>query len=61
MLKKVQMLLNRAIRDDNMESLKENGLWGPKTFARLVYYQRKFVHLSHADAVVDRHGPTFRR
>ncbi|AMH18789.1 flagellar biosynthesis protein FlgJ [Hafnia paralvei] len=60
-VKKIQILLNRAIRDDNIESLKEDGLWGPKTFARLVYFQKKFVHLSHADAVVNRYGPTFRR
>lgn len=33
-VKKIQMLLNRAIRDDKMESLKEDGLWGPKTFSR---------------------------
>ncbi|MFH5071318.1 glycoside hydrolase family 73 protein [Enterobacter cloacae complex sp. 2024EL-00215] len=60
-VRKIQMLLNRSIRDDNIESLKEDGLWGPKTFARLVYFQEKFVHLSHADAVVNRYGPTFRR
>ncbi|EMV7406912.1 TPA: glucosaminidase domain-containing protein [Enterobacter soli] len=60
-VKKVQMLLNRAIRDDNIESLKEDGLWGPKTFARLVYFQKQYVHLSHPDAVVNRYGPTFKR
>lgn len=60
-VKKVQMLLNRAIRDDNIEYLKEDGLWGPKTFARLVYFQKQYVHLSHPDAVVNRYGPTFRR
>ncbi|WP_448886402.1 glucosaminidase domain-containing protein [Citrobacter telavivensis] len=60
-VKKVQILLNRAIRDNNIESLKEDGLWGPKTSARLVYFQKNFVHLSHVDAVVNRHGPTFRR
>ena len=26
-----------------------------------MYYQKKFVNLSHADSVVDRHGPTFRK
>lgn len=60
-VKKIQVLLNRAIRDDNFESLKEDGLWGPKTFARLLYFQKNIVHLSHADAVVNLHGPTFRR
>ncbi|EOI5885938.1 MULTISPECIES: glucosaminidase domain-containing protein [Citrobacter] len=44
-----------------MESLKEDGLWGPKTFSRLVYFQTNFVHLPHADAIVNLHGPTFRR
>ncbi|EOY5095381.1 glycoside hydrolase family 73 protein [Citrobacter amalonaticus] len=60
-VKKIQMLLNRAIRDDKIESLKEDGLWGPKTFSRLVYFQTNFVHLPHADAIVNLHGPTFRR
>lgn len=60
-VKKIQMLLNRAIRDDNIESLKEDGLWGPKTFARLVYFQKNVVHLSHVDAIVNLHGPSFRR
>lgn len=60
-VKKIQMLLNRAIRDDKMESLKEDGLWGPKTFSRLIYFQTKFVHLPHVDAIVNVHGPTFKR
>ncbi|EBY0373017.1 flagellar biosynthesis protein FlgJ [Salmonella enterica subsp. enterica serovar Toulon] len=60
-VRKIQMLLNRAIRDDKIESLKEDGLWGPKTSARLVYFQTNFVRLSHADAIVNLHGPTFRR
>lgn len=60
-VKKIQVLLNRAIRDDNLESLKEDGLWGPKTFARLVYFQKNVVHLAHVDAVVNLNGPTFRR
>ena len=60
-VKKIQILLNRAIRDDNIESLKEDGIWGPKTFARVVYFQKNVVRLSFADAIVNIHGPTFRR
>lgn len=60
-VKKVQKLLNRAIRAEDIISLKEDGIWGPKTLARVVYFQNNFVRLAHADAIVDIHGPTFRR
>lgn len=58
-VKKIQILLNRATRDDNIETLKEDGVWGPKTCARLVMFQRKYLHFSYPDAIVNRHGPTF--
>lgn len=58
-VRKIQILLNRATREDNIETLKEDGIWGPKTCARLVMFQRKHVHFLLPDAIVNRHGPTF--
>lgn len=58
-VRKIQILLNRATRDDNIETLKEDGIWGHKTCARLVMFQRKYLHFSYPDAIVNRHGPTF--
>jgi len=58
-VRKIQILLNRAIRDDNIETLKEDGIWGAKTCVRLVMFQRNHVHFAHPDSIVDLHGPTF--
>lgn len=58
-VKKIQVLLNRAIRDDNIETLREDGIWGAKTCARLIMFQRNHVHFKHPDSIVERYGPTF--
>ncbi|KKF38875.1 flagellar biosynthesis protein FlgJ [Hafnia alvei] len=58
-VRNIQILLNRAIRDDNIETLKEDGIWGAKTCVRLVMFQRNHVHFAHPDSIVDLHGPTF--
>ncbi|HBV38871.1 MAG TPA: flagellar biosynthesis protein FlgJ [Erwinia sp.] len=58
-VKKVQILLNRAAHEDHSAILHEDGLFGPKTQARIEEFQRNQVHLSHADGVVNRNGPTY--
>lgn len=57
---KVQMMLNRAAHEDHGALLHEDGRFGPKTQARIEEFQRSQVHLSHADGVVNRNGPTER-
>ena len=57
---KVQMMLNRAAHDSHSLMLKEDGKFGPKTQARIEEFQHSQVHMSHADGVVNRNGPTQR-
>ena len=57
----VQHLLNCAVAAQRGNgALKEDGMFGPLTRARLTDYQRDIVGLAHPDAVVDTHGPTMR-
>lgn len=58
-VKKVQTLLNRASGGQG-EMLAEDGIWGPKTMARLADFQKNVVHLRTADAIVNVQGPTWR-
>lgn len=39
-VKKVQILLNRAIRDDNIEFLTEDGIWGRKRLPELYTFRK---------------------
>ena len=59
-VKKVQILLNRAAHEDHGVILHEDGLFGPKTQARIEQFQRDSAHMIHADGVVDRNGRTQR-
>ena len=57
----VQHLLNCDLAAKHGDGpLKEDGMFGPLTRARLTDYQRDIVGLGHPDAVVDTHGPTMR-
>ena len=55
----VQKLLNRACQDDpDGSALKEDGLFGPVTRARLAAFQTQTAHLRRADATAKPGGPT---
>ena len=57
----VQKLLNRSRNDElRAVSLKEDGLFGPLTQARLEDFQKQTAHLVRADGVVATQGPTSR-
>lgn len=60
-VRKVQALLNRAAHENHGAILHEDGKFGPKTQARIEEFQRNQVHMSHADGVVNRNGPTQRQ
>lgn len=55
----VQHLLNQH-REGAEHRLVEDGIFGPRTRARLTEYQRDTVKLTYPDAVSDMHGPTMR-
>ncbi len=57
-VRKVQTLLNRAAHESGCEILKEDGIFGPRTQARIAQFQRDTLHMQHVDAIVNRHGPT---
>ncbi|PWW11402.1 glucosaminidase domain-containing protein [Mangrovibacter plantisponsor] len=59
-VKKVQILLNRAIHESKGEILKEDGIFGPKTQARIAQFQQNTLHMHHVDAIVNKNGPTQR-
>lgn len=59
-VKKVQMLLNRAAHENHASILSEDGIFGPKTEARIAEFQNTYLHMNHADSVVNRSGPTQR-
>jgi flagellar protein FlgJ len=55
---KVQMLLNRAANEHHQQHLKEDGIFGPQTKARIAEFQKECLHFKHTDAIVNRQGPT---
>ena len=60
-VRQVQHLLNRHLAAPHGDGhLAEDGIFGPRTQARLTDYQRDTVRLTHPDAVVDVQGPTVR-
>lgn len=60
-VRKIQELLNRSAHESHGAILREDGIYGPKTQARIEEFQRTQLHLSHADGVVNRNGPTQRQ
>ncbi len=60
-VRQVQHLLNRHLATlSGNRHLAEDGVFGPRTEARLLEYQGDAVRLAHPDAVVDVHGSTLR-
>lgn len=59
-VRRVQHLLNRNLAAGAEGHLAEDGIFGVKTQARLVDYQRDVVHLRQPDGVVSSAGPTMR-
>ncbi len=57
---KVQKLLNRTTGDSHKDHLKEDGHFGPKTQARIIEFQKEFLHFKNADAIVSLQGPTLK-
>ncbi len=55
----VQHLLNER-QAHGGERLAQDGVFGPRTTARLIEYQRDTVGMSRPDGVADPHGPTMR-